>query len=241
MILLHQFDQLPGFYLESYIWVINRMNQIIEILAGLENLIYREVFFTLTLLLLSYMMIVFFISWMREPSAKRTMALLISVIILMTNLLVEKGRTGTSAAFIVFHRYKQSMLLKRRGNGTKIYRSSGDMNSKKDRLLRGYQLEHMALKFEEAGKMKHFFRIRDNCVMVLDHEAIKTDFGFKPDVLILMNSPKINLERLLKEIHPKVIVADGSNYFSYKLLWSRTAEKHKIVFHDTTKRGAFSM
>jgi competence protein ComEC len=89
--------------------------------------------------------------------------------------------------------------------------------------------------------MKHFFRIEDKRVMVLDHQSINTDFGFKPDVLILMNSPKVNLERLLKEVHPEIIVADGSNYFSYKLLWKITAEKHKINFYDTAKMGAFVM
>lgn len=241
MILLNHFDQLPEFYVKSYIWVIKMMNQTIEILASLNDLIYREVFFTLILLLLSYIMIIFFISWLQDQSAKRTMALLISAIILMTSLLVEKGRTGTSAAFIVFHQYKQSLVLKRRGNRAKTYRSSGDKDAKKDRLLRDYKLEHMTLKFEEPHKMKHFFSIGDKRVMVLDHQAIKTDFGFKPDVIILMNSPKVNLERLLKKVHPKIIVADGSNYFSYKLLWQRTAEKHKIIFHDTTKTGAFTM
>ena len=241
MIVLNHFDQLPGFYLKSYIWVIKMMNQAIEILASLNDLIYREVFFTLILLLLSYIMIIFFISWLREPSVKRTMVLLISAIFLMTSLLVEKGLTGTSAAFIVFHQYKQSLVLKRRGNSAKIYRSSEKKDSKKDRLLRDYKLEHMTLKFEEPHKMKHFFRIGDKRIMVLDHQAIKTDFGFKPDVLILMNSPKVNLERLLKKVHPKIIVADGSNYFSYKLLWQRTAKKHKIIFHDTTKTGAFTM
>ncbi len=241
MILLNNFDQLPGFYVKSYIWVIKMMNQVIEILGSLNYLIYREVFFTLIGLLLSYIMIIFFISWLRYASAKRTMALLISAILLMTSLLVEKGRTQTSSAFIVFHQYKQSLLLKRRGNSAMVYGISGDKDARKHRLLRDYQLEHMTIELEEFNKMKHFFKIGDKRVMVLDHQAIKTDFGFKPDVIILMNSPKVNLERFLKKTHPKIIIADGSSYFSYKLLWQRTAKKHKIVFHDTAKMGAFAM
>ena len=89
--------------------------------------------------------------------------------------------------------------------------------------------------------MKHLFRMGNQRIMVIDHSNIKSDFGFKPDILILMNSPKINLDRLLKEVHPKIIVADGSNFFTYKSLWRRTAEKAEIIFYDTAKKGAFTL
>ncbi len=241
MIVLNHFDQLPYFYTETYVWVIQMMNRIIEILGSFNYLIYREVFFTLYLLLLSYIMLIFFISWFQDRSAKRSMALLMAAVFLMITLLVEKVLTLKSSAFIVFHRYDQSLILKRLGNNAQYYGSAGDSDSKKNRLLKDYQLEHRTLKLEESKRMKHFFRIEDKRVMVLDHQSINTDFGFKPDVLILMNSPKVNLERLLKKVHPEIIVADGSNYFSYKLLWKRTAEKYKIDFYDTAKMGAFVM
>ncbi len=241
MIVLDHFDQLPDFYIKTYGWVINMMNQIIEALAGLNHLIYRDIFFTLSLLWISYVIIIFFISWILKQSAKRTMALLVSTIFLLVILLVEKRFTLKSYDFVIFHRYKQSLVLKRMGNSAKIFGSLGEGGLKNSRLLRDYRLKHMALKFDEFTKMKHFFRIGDKRIMILDHKAINTDFGFEPDVLVLMNSPKINLERLLNEVHPEIIVADGSNYFSYKLFWQRTAEKHKIIFYDTAKMGAFSI
>lgn len=241
MIVLNHFDQLPGFYLKSYIWVIKMMNQAIEILASLNPMIFREVFFTLYLLLLSYVILIYFISTFQDRSAKRTMVLITATVFLMTILLVEKGLTLKTSSFVVFQRYDQSLILKRFGDSAKYYGSIGDSDSKKNRLLTDYQLQHRTLKLEESKRMKHFFRIENKRVMVLDHQSIKTDFGFKPDVLILMNSPKVNLERFLKEVHPEIIVADGSNYFSYKSLWQRTAEKYKINFYDTAKTGAFTM
>ena len=60
--------------------------------------------------------------------------------------------------------------------------------------------------------------------MVIDHESIKSDFGFEPDILVLIKSPKINLNRLIMKIQPSVIIADGSNYQTYKSLWKKSAK-----------------
>jgi len=224
-----------------YVEVIRMMNQVIEILAGLDFLIFKGVFFTLLLLLFSYMLIAFLISWMRNPSAKGTIATLLSMIILASTLFVEKGLTQTGTSFIVFHLYKQSLVLNRLGGKGFVFESLSEQNTIKQRLLNDYQLEHLILKLEEGNEMKHFFSIGNQRIMVIDHPNIKSDLGFKPDILILMNSPKINLDRLLLEVQPKIIVADGSNFFTYKSLWRRTAEKAEIIFYDTAKEGAFTL
>jgi competence protein ComEC len=241
MLVLNQFDYLPEFYIKMYAWVIRMMNQVIEILASLDFLVFRRVFFTLILLLFSYMLIVFLISWMRNPSAKRTIATLLSMIIITTTIFVEKGLTQTGTSFVVFHLYKQSLVLNRFGGKGYVFESLSEQNTLKQRILNDYQLEHLTLKIEEANKMKHLFRIGDQRIMVIDHPNVKSDYGFKPDILILMNSPKINMDRLLKRMQPKIIVADGSNFSTYKSLWRRTAEKAKIIFYDTAKKGAFTL
>ncbi len=241
MIILNYMDHLPDFYIITYSWVINMMNQTIEILGSLNHLIFRRVFFTSLLLWLSYLLLVFFISWMNIRTVKWVIASLFCGILISTTLLIEKGLTQTSTVFIVFHQYKQSLILNRLGKKGRAYGSTMDENLMNQRVLRDYQLEHFTLEIKETKKMKHFFSIRNMRIMVLDHHAINGDLGFKPDILILMNSPKINLDRLLQELQPKIIVADGSNFFTYKSLWRRTAEKHGILFHDTTKKGAFTL
>lgn len=58
-----------------------------------------------------------------------------------------------------------------------------------------------------------------------------------PKIILLTQSPKINLERLIQIHQPKQIIADGSNYKSYIKLWKATCEKQKIPFHATTEKG----
>jgi competence protein ComEC len=57
--------------------------------------------------------------------------------------------------------------------------------------------------------------------------------------VLLRDSPKINLERLIGCLNPKIIVADGSNYHTYLSRWAETAKKQKTRFHHTGKNGAF--
>jgi len=57
--------------------------------------------------------------------------------------------------------------------------------------------------------------------------------------LLLTNSPKVNLNRLIDSLNPKRIVADGSNYFTYVKRWEKTCQLKKLPFHHTAKQGAF--
>ena len=241
MIVLDHIGYLPEFYIEIYSWMIRMMNQLIGFLSGFEFLIYREVFFTISLLTISYLMILFFIFWIRDQIPRWVIASLITITLFITTVLAEKIMTQTSSELIVFHLYKESLVVNRSGEKGSVFENQKGESSRQESALKNYQRQHLSLDLESYKKMKNFFTIGDKRVLIVDHDNIKSDYGFEPDILILMNSPKINLNRLLLKIRPNIIVADGSNYFTYKLLWRRTAEKSKITFFDTAKNGAFTL
>jgi competence protein ComEC len=62
-----------------------------------------------------------------------------------------------------------------------------------------------------------------------------------PDVMLLRDSPKINLDRVFKTCKPKALVADASNYKSYVALWKATCLKEKIPFHHTNEKGFYKL
>ena len=76
-------------------------------------------------------------------------------------------------------------------------------------------------------------------MLVIDSTGVYSVEGLQPVYLVLTNSPKINLNRLLKILQPKIIIADGSNYRSYLERWEETCLKENIPFHATAKNGAF--
>jgi hypothetical protein len=62
---------------------------------------------------------------------------------------------------------------------------------------------------------------------------------YRPDILLLRQSPKINLDRLIQTIHPKVIIADASNYKTVQKHWETSCVKAKIPFHSTSEKGFY--
>jgi competence protein ComEC len=56
-----------------------------------------------------------------------------------------------------------------------------------------------------------------------------------PDVIILTHSTRINLDRLIMTLQPKIIVADASNYKTIQKIGVKLREK-KIPFHATVEK-----
>jgi competence protein ComEC len=76
-------------------------------------------------------------------------------------------------------------------------------------------------------------------IFVVDSLGIYMVNAIKPTMVLLQHSPKINMERLLYELHPKLVIADGSNYKSFTEKWKETCLKNKTPFFSTAENGAF--
>jgi competence protein ComEC len=63
----------------------------------------------------------------------------------------------------------------------------------------------------------------------------------KPDIVLLIQNPKINLDRLIKTTQPKVIIADKSNYKKSVKRWEATCRKAKIPFHAIAEKGFYRL
>jgi competence protein ComEC len=81
--------------------------------------------------------------------------------------------------------------------------------------------------------------IHSKKLLIIDNSGIYKNISYKADFVLLTQSPKINLQRLIEEFNPKMIIADGSNYKSYTLLWEKTSKKNNTKFHSTGEDGAF--
>ena len=73
----------------------------------------------------------------------------------------------------------------------------------------------------------------------MDSLGIYNVKNLKNPIVILQYSPKINLERLIKNLQPTQIIADGNNYKSYINTWEKTCKEQKTPFHHTGQNGAY--
>jgi competence protein ComEC len=61
----------------------------------------------------------------------------------------------------------------------------------------------------------------------------------RPDILLLTNSPKINLDRALLQLRPEQVVADGTNHKNYVSRWKAACNRQHIPFHATSLDGFY--
>ena len=81
--------------------------------------------------------------------------------------------------------------------------------------------------------------LRPSGIRIVDSLGIYNIKTFKADFILLRNSPKINLVRLIDSLKPDLIISDGSNFKSYQERWAKTCSKQKTPFHQTNEKGAF--
>ena len=58
---------------------------------------------------------------------------------------------------------------------------------------------------------------------------------------MLVNNPKINLERVLERQKLKAVIVDGSNGPWNIELWEKNFKKHNVKLIDIRKDGAFKI
>jgi competence protein ComEC len=90
-----------------------------------------------------------------------------------------------------------------------------------------------------SEKIKNLYRFKDETILIVDSLGLYKFNSLKPTMVILRQSPKINLDRLIENLNPKIIIADGTNYKSYLKDWEQTCLKNKTPFHNTLQKGAF--
>lgn len=167
------------------------------------------------------------------------MYILIGIVLLQTALLFEKRKTQLSSSFIVTHQTMQSTIIERKRDVLKASSSLNSTDPKLTRLISPYQQSYFPVKTIIDSAFQNLFRAGEKRVLVVDNAVIFQQLNFNPDILILRNSPKVNLDRFLNLFHPEIVISDGSNFSTYAKRWRTSCKKHGIHFHDTSINGAF--
>lgn len=239
MVILDQLGYLSQTYVNFYDKLIQGMNFIVQLIGNIDGFSFHEVFFNLPMMFMAYLLIISFCHYLKSKKPQALLQTLLLLCLFFSIVLFKKWSTQKSSEFVVFHQYKNSLFLKRTGDQVVMFRAERDGQPIQNSSLKDYGLTHLNLNFKRSDRSKNFFTIGEDRIMIVDDSNILSEFD--PDFLVLVNSPKVNLQRLLGKIKPRMIIADGSNYSSFKSDWKRTAKRHGILFHDTALNGAFSL
>ncbi|CAM1339373.1 ComEC/Rec2 family competence protein [Tenacibaculum aestuarii] len=238
IILLATFNILHQFMADAYGFVISLMNYFVNWVAHQEDFLFKEISMSLWEMLAWYIFIIFIFQVWIQKTSKSILFLLTSITMLQGVYFYQKYQISNKSEFIVFHKSRHSIYGKRNGKELTIISSLNDSILRQQKVLQSYRIgEHISSKVIDSTI--NVFSYKSKQVLIVDSLGAYQIDGLKKPIVILKNSPKINLNRLIATLKPQQIIADGSNYKSYINRWKETCYKQKAPFWYTGQNGAY--
>lgn len=223
--------------LECCIWALNK---IIAWVASFENFVFKDIplhYFSMWGL---YLVIFSSFIWMKKPSYRKFIATLFALIILQIIAIPIKYTNEKAEEFIVFNKQRTSIFTERIGDKVTVFTSENlENNANSNLVLKSYLVANYC-SIQKKKTIPNLLYFKNKKILVIDSSGAYLEKE-RPDILLLINSPKINLDRVFQNWKPLKVVVDASNYKSYCRAWKATCEKEKIPFHDTAEKGFFKL
>ncbi len=229
---------LPQSLATVYGFVITQMNNFVSWVSHQEQFLLKDISFSFLMMIASYFFIIFLVRFLIEKSPKKLIYFLISILIIQSVFLFETYQKKRKTAFIIFQKSRTSVLGIRAGEQLLVYHNEDSLEIRKSNLMTSYRIgENVQQHFKTFDSS--IFQFEKEHVLLLDSLGVYQLNNLKNLSVVLRYSPKINMERLIKTIQPKQIIADASNYKSDVSRWQIVCKEQKTPFYYTGKNGAY--
>ena len=235
IIVLSIFDLLPSYVADLYENVIRGMNTFISWISSKGDFLFQDISFNIFYVTISYALIGCFIWYYKLKSYKSIITALIAVGALQSYSIIIKTN-GSQNKFIIFHKSSYTIIGEQHGIEITLYHNLKDISSEK--IVTNYKVGEN-IKIIENDSIISLYRFEDKTLFIVDSLGVINIETIKPQIVLLRNSPKINLNRLIQKLKPQLIISDGSNFRSYQERWQQTCDEMNIPIHRTSERGAF--
>lgn len=237
---LAAFDWIPIFLAQLLQWSIFILNKIINTIASYEQFIFRDISFNWQLLLSLYVLIIATIVWFKKPSFKRLAVTLVALIIFQICFYHTHWTIQNQKELVVFNSKKNTLIAERNGENVSLYAQDSLLEvAQKNKILTEYLMGNFS-HLTSKKKLQNLIYFNENKILILDSLGVYPK-NIRPDIVVITQSPKINLERFLQTTKPKMVIADASNYKTIQKLWKATCLKTKIPFHATAEKGFYRL
>ena len=238
VILLALTQILPQFFANIYGFIISLMNRFVNFISHQETFIFHDIYFSLILLIAFYLFLISTIHFSLKQTSQKLVIVLITIVLIQISFIYEKINDQKSNELVIFHQTKNSFIAIKKQKDIHIYHSLDSMNTYTNRIVNNYLLGTFSHQKVISDTLKSVYKYNEEYLYIVDSLGIYESLEFSPETVILTQSPKINLNRLIQILHPKLIIADGSNYKSYTQKWEKTCKNKKVNFYNTATNGA---
>lgn len=238
VMILAVFNILPHYIALLFGKIISFLNHFVGWVASKEAFLLKDVSFNYKHVLISYSLLLLGIYVYRRKSFRSIVFLLIAILIGQSVLLIEKNIHSDS--FTIFHKSRHSILGFKQNEQLTLYLNKRDSIFVNEKLIKNFKIGEN-IKDIKTDSIQSLYQINNQKILVVDSLAVYNVTSFKPEIVLLINSPKLNLSRLIDSLKPQLIISDGSNYKSYQDRWRATSLSKKIPFYQTSKKGSINI
>lgn len=237
IIILAVLNALPQFFADLYGYIISGMNTVVTWVSQQEAFLFKNISINELQVFACYLLIVTLTFWYKKPNFKRLAFALISILCLQSAWLFTKYQNSNNE-FIIFHKSRKTLIAQKTKVSLHTSHNFDSISWSRDKIITNFNVGNF-ITTNTLDTLKSIYTFKNKTILIIDSLGIYSVTSFKPDYVLLCNSPKINIDRMIDSINPKYIIADGSNYTSYVNRWKQTCLKRKRPFHHTGKKGAF--
>lgn len=205
----------------------------IDQVSSVESVLWKNIPMEIELLLLSYLALFFLVHLLHQYKNWKLLGITISLFMFQFFYHEKYWKENSQEYFIVFNQRKENLMVHREQTKLTVYTNIQDTlnNLTIQNYVRGSYAKQL-----NFASLQNFYEINRTKVLWIS-EGILPTISIQPDVVILSNNAKINLEVLINQYHPKKIIADGTNYKATIQRWQHTCKKHQISFSSTYDQG----
>lgn len=240
IIILSLVSLLPDVLVLFYDGIISLMNGFIEFISRQEVFLFTDISFSGLMMVASYLVIVFGIHLFYRLNVRRLLLFLGSIAIFQIVLTFEKFQINAKNEWVVFHKSRNSIYGVREADQLRVYHSLDSIQLNNERTLSSYKVGK-GIHVKTFQRQPNYMEFLGLQILIVDSLGVYDIKGLHSPIILLKNSPSINLKRLISNLQPKQIIADGSNYKSAIELWKQTCLKTKTPFWATGQDGAYSL
>ncbi|MFL9837225.1 ComEC/Rec2 family competence protein [Flavobacterium sp. ST-75] len=218
-------------------WLIQILNSYTEWIAGFDSFTIKEITFPLLFSITLTLAIIAFGIWLRKPTFKTTITVLTCFIFFQISYLGYKTYMNNKSELIVFNNYNESVISIKDRNRLTIL--CNDTTAYPIKTIKPYLTASFNPK-PILTQLNTLLWFKGQKIAIIEPNTIYPE-NLNPDIILLSHSPKINLEKVINEMKPKTIIADGTNYRNLIQHWKATCHKQNILFHATAEKGYYKL
>ena len=240
VMLISVFTSCPLILIQIFEKSIYVLNQIIHYVASFESFVIKNISFNSYHLISFYLFIIAGIILFKKPSYNKFIIVLVTIIMIQVSFIQTRKEIESKQELIVYNAKKKTVITERIGKDIILF-TSNVLSEKelKNNVLEAYLVANFGV-LKSINKIKNVLFFNGRKILIIDSSGISKN-RIKPDILLLTASPKINLDRMLEDLHPKIVIVDGSNSYSLQKYWKSSCHKKRIPFHATSEKGFYKL